>query len=152
MKCKTDGCLGASKLHGLCRKCDNEISRTKGVTMKCLTDGCVNEQKCRNLCWNCYQNAQRYVKAGKATWKELEDSGACGTPRFIKGESSFHKSMRNKLPTAPGDIQSCLQPVTKSIPKIIDSMEDVVADAMQPQITQNGKPILPWCNTDLDKD
>lgn len=41
----------------------------------CNVKECLRKPKSRGLCVSCYQNCRSAVKAGKTTWKELEDAG-----------------------------------------------------------------------------
>ena len=44
----------------------------------CLYPDCEHPVRCRSLCPVHYATAQRLVKEGRTTWKELEDTGRCG--------------------------------------------------------------------------
>ncbi len=47
--------------------------------MNCMVDGCPKEAKYRGVCRQHYRALHWRVQAGKYTWGELEDAGACLT-------------------------------------------------------------------------
>lgn len=42
---------------------------------QCIIEGCERDSRTRGLCGTCYQSARNAIKAGKATWNELEAAG-----------------------------------------------------------------------------
>jgi len=44
---------------------------------KCLFTKCRNAAKCRGLCLTHYSTANRLVKIGRVTWKQLENNHKC---------------------------------------------------------------------------
>lgn len=50
---------------------------------------------CRGRCAACYRAAYRLVKAGKVTWKQLEEKGLIDPPR--RHRSEFCEAVRKRI-------------------------------------------------------
>jgi hypothetical protein len=100
----------------------------------CLIENCGGDAQIRGLCWNCYQNALRYVRKGKTTWKELEEAGFANPPTRQRNASLLRKAL-NKRSLKPTNANTEIRQAI--LTKYVEQPQEQV------QITDVGSDDLP---------